>query len=150
MCCQHSEQQDSEDMMSEKTVGDLMHKGVIACKPETPMTEVVRIVSDTDVHAILVMDEDNHVLGIISHTDIIRFFGEDLAPHTAQEIMSQPVVDIEAGRTAREAAGLMLERDIDRLLVVEVQGDRRRPVGVISTTDLVKEMRGSRWVWYMG
>ena len=136
--------------MQEKTAGDLMHKGVIACKPETPMTEVVRIVSDTDVHAILVMDEDNHVLGVVSHMDIIRFYGEDLALRTAQEVMSTPVVDIEVNRPAKEAAGLMLEKEVHRLLVVEVEGSRRRPVGVISTTDLVKEMRGSRWVWYMG
>ena len=43
--------------MPDKTVGDLMHKGIIACRPDTPMTEVVRIVLDTDVHAIVVMDD---------------------------------------------------------------------------------------------
>ena len=49
--------------MSDKSVSDLMHKGVIACRPETPMTEVVRIVSDTDVHAIVVMDEYDRAHG---------------------------------------------------------------------------------------
>ncbi len=136
--------------MSEKTVSDLMHKGVIACKPETPMNEAVRIVSDTDVHAIIVMDENNQALGIISHTDIIRLFGKDLSQHIASEIMSSPVQDIAPDQTAAAAAKLMLEKDIHRLLVVEQDGDKKKAVGIISTTDLVKEMRGSRWVWYMG
>ncbi len=134
--------------MSERTVGELMHKGIIACKPETPMNEVVRIVSDTDVHAIVVMDEENNALGIISHMDIIPLFGEDLSQHTAREVMSQGVLDIEADKPAKAAAEKMVENKVHRLLVVE--GDERRPVGIISTTDLVKEMRGSRWVWYMG
>jgi CBS domain-containing protein len=136
--------------MSDKTVGELMHKGIIACRPQTRMTEVVRIVSDTDVHAIVVMDDEDHPLGIISHMDIIRFFGEDLSQYTAREVMKGGVIDIEADRPAKAAAALMLGKSIHRLIVVEVEGDERKPVGVLSTTDLVKDMRGARWIWYMG
>lgn len=136
--------------MPEQMVRDLMHKGIIACKPETPMNEVVRIVSDTDVHAIVVVDEENHASGVISHTDIIRFFGEDLSQYIASQVMSKIVIDIEVDQPAKAAADLMLEKDVHRLIVVEIEGDERKPVGIISTTDLVKEMRGSRWIWYMG
>ena len=136
--------------MSEKTVGDLMHKGIIACKPQIPMNEVVRIVSDTDVHAIVVMDDDDDALGIISHMDIIRFFGQDLSQYKAEEVMSHTVFNIASDRPAKDAADLMLDKNVHRLLVVEIEGDEQTPVGIISTTDLVKEMRGSRWVWYMG
>ncbi len=136
--------------MSDKTVADLMHKGIIACMPETPMNEVVRMVSDADVHAIVVMDQDNQALGIISHTDIIRLYGEDLSQHIAQAVMSSQAVAIESDKPARDAADLMLQRGVHRLLVIEIEEGRRRPVGIISTTDLVKDMRGSRWTWYMG
>jgi len=136
--------------MADKTVGDLMHRGVIACKLATPMDEVIRIVSDTDVHAIVVMDETNHALGVISHMDIIQFFGQDIASLTARDVMSGTVIDIEVGKPAKEAADLMLGKKVHRLLVVRVEGKQRKPVGIISTTDLVKEMRASRWVWYMG
>lgn len=136
--------------MSEKTVSDLMHKGVIACKPETPMNEVVRIVSDTDVHAIVVMGDENLPVGIISHTDIIRLYGEELSQHKAQEVMSKTIYDIEADAVAKQAADKMLASGVHRLLVVEGEGASKIPVGIISTTDLVKEMRGSRWIWYAG
>jgi CBS domain-containing protein len=136
--------------MSDKTVGDLMHKGIIACRPETPMNEVVRIVSDTDVHAIVVMDDEDNALGIISHMDIIRFFGEDISQYAAREVMSPQALDIASDQPAKLAADRMLEKGVHRLLVVEIEGQERTPVGIISTTDLVKEMRGSRWIWYMG
>lgn len=136
--------------MPVKTVGDLMHKGIIACGSSTPMDEVVRIVSDTSVHAIVVMDEGDQVLGIITHMEIIRLFGEDLAGYRARDVLSDAVFVIEADRPAKEAADLMLEQRVDRLLVVEVENGRRIPVGMLSTTDLVKEMRGVRWIWHMG
>lgn len=136
--------------MPVKTVGDLMHKGIIACGSSTPMDEVVRIVSDTSVHAIVVMDEGDQVLGIITHMEIIRLFGEDLAHYRARDVSSDAVFVVEADRPAKEAADLMLEQRVDRLLVVEVENGRRIPVGMLSTTDLVKEMRGVRWIWHMG
>lgn len=136
--------------MSDKLISDIMHKGVIACSPDTPMTEVVRIVSDTEVHAIIVMDGNNHPLGIVSHTDIIRLFGKDLTTYTAKDVMSHNVFDIAANEPAQKAAETLLKHGVHRLLVVEVENTERHPVGIISTTDLVKEMRGSRWVWYMG
>ena len=136
--------------MPDKTVADLMHKGIIACRPETAISEVVRIIGDAGVHAIVVMDQDNRPLGIISHTDIIRLYGEDLSQHAAQEVMSGPPLAIRSDAPARAAADLMVERRVHRLLVIEGEGDVSRPVGILSTTDLVRDMRGSRWTWYIG
>ena len=136
--------------MTDKLVSDLMHKGVIACRPATPMTEVVRIISDTDVHAIVVMDEYDRALGVVSHTDIIRLFGQDLTTYVAQDVMSRTVFDIAPDEPAKKAVDMMLEHGVHRLLVVQVRDSERHPIGIISTTDLVKEMRGSRWIWYMG
>ena len=136
--------------MPHKTVGDLMHKGVIACSPETPLNEIVRIINDMSVHAIMVMAPDNQALGIITHMDIIRYYGEDLNQLAAREMMSDQVFEIESGQPVKRAAEQMLERGVEHLLVVERQGDKQQPVGVVSTTDLIKEMRGSRWIWHLG
>jgi predicted transcriptional regulator len=133
-----------------KTVGDLMHKGVIACSPETPLNEIVRIINDTSVHAIMVMGPGNQPLGIITHMDIIHFYDEDLNQLVAREIMSDQLFDIGSDRPAKLAAEQMLLKGVGHLLVIERQGDERQPVGVISTTDLIKEMRGSRWIWHIG
>ncbi|MCR4407056.1 MAG: CBS domain-containing protein [Anaerolineae bacterium] len=136
--------------MAETTVGDIMHKGVIACKPDTPLQEVVRIVADTDVHAIVVVDSQGEVRGIISHFDLIKCYGTDLQNRKAQDIMTPEVVDIAPTVPVSEAVQLMVEHDIHRLLVTEMTPTGKRPVGVLSTTDVVKDMRGARWVWYMG
>jgi CBS domain-containing protein len=136
--------------MAGTIVGDIMHKGVIACKPDTPLQEVVRIVADTDVHAIIVVDAQDEVRGIISHFDLIKCYGTDLQERKAQDIMTSEVVDIGPTASVPEAVKLMVEHDIHRLLVTEMTPTGKKPVGVLSTTDVVKDMRGARWVWYMG
>jgi len=136
--------------MPDKTVGDLMQKGIIACRPDTPVTEVVRIVLDTDVHAIVVVDEESQALGLISDLDIVRLYGTDLSRHTAREVMSDGVQEIEPDQPARLAAARMLEKGVQRLLVYERIDGQARPVGIISATDLVKGMRGARWIWHIG
>ncbi len=136
--------------MPDRTVGDLMHKGVISCRPETPMSEVVWMVADTDLHAIVVIDRDNQPLGIISHADIIRLYGEDLSQHVAEEVMSRQVIAVESGEPARAAVAVLLQQAVHCLLVVEVDEGHRRPVGMLSPSDLVKDMRGARWTWRIG
>ena len=104
-----------------------------------------------EVHAIVVMGDDGTVQGIISHMDIIRLYGQNLMEHTASEVMTPGVIFTAPNTTVAEAAQQMLERDVHRLLVCEIAVDgKHKPVGIISTTDIVKQMRGAKWMWYMG
>lgn len=135
--------------MANKTVGDLMHKGVIACSPETAMSEVVRIVNDTSVHAIVVIDGQGQPVGVVTHMDIIRLYGQDLSRYQAKDVMSGPVIAIETHQPAELGAELMQAHGVERLLVVETEEGTEIPVGMVSTTDLVKDMRGARWIWHV-
>jgi crotonyl-CoA carboxylase/reductase len=139
-----------EEAVSHKTVADLMHKGIIACSLSTPMDQVVRIVNDTSVHAIVVMDENSNAVGMVSHMDIIRLYGQDLSEFSARDVMSDKVIVISSDQPAKAGADLMLQNNVDRLLVMEPDQSRPRPAGMLSTTDLVKEMRGARWIWHVG
>ena len=128
--------------MSVKIVKDIMHKGVIACHPNTAVTEVVRVLADTEVHAIVVTSPDGDLTGIISHMDVIPHYGQPLEGKTAADTAS-------LDSTVTEAMKLMVEKHIHRVVVTEAGPNGIHvPVGVLSTTDIVREMRGSRWMWY--
>ena len=60
--------------------------------------------------------------------------------------MTAGVISIPEDATVAEAAKRMLESKIHRLLVIDETG---RPLGILSTTDIIREMRGTRWVWYL-
>lgn len=135
--------------MAEKLVKHIMHNGVISCRFDTPVSDVVRILSDTDIHALVVTGEDGEVVGIVSHMDIIPHHSEDLTQLTAQEIMTGNVISVAPDSPVQEAIDVMVGKRIHRLVVTEVAGGKLLPVGVLSTTDIVREMRGSKWTWYV-
>jgi CBS domain-containing protein len=134
--------------MAERRVKDIYHKGVIFCRPNTPLQEVVRVMADTDIHAIVVAEKEGaEPMGVVSHVDAIAHYGEDLSQIKAADVMTPNVITISENATVSEAVKKMLESHIHRLVVVDEKGT---PLGILSTTDVVRDMRGSKWVWYMG
>jgi len=128
----------------EKNVRDLMHPGLHTCRPDATLGQVAVLLTRHHVHALLVVDENQHPLGIISDYDLLA--GEWLSADpqglatmrtmTASELMSSPVDTVEAGSSLKSAAKMLLEKDINRLLVTE----RGEPVGVISISDFVSSI----------
>ncbi|MCS6843971.1 MAG: CBS domain-containing protein [Caldilineales bacterium] len=135
--------------MSQKLVKQVMHHGVIGCQADTPVSEVVRILSDTDIHALVVTGEAGEVVGIISHMDVIPLHGQDLSRYTASDIMTKKVISVSPDTPMSDAVKIMIDKRIHRLVVTEPQEDKLMPVGVLSTTDVVREMRGAKWTWYL-
>jgi predicted transcriptional regulator len=147
-CLRHNLSPEAQNM-SEKLVRHIMHNGVISCRSDTPVSDVVRILSDTDIHALVITGEAGEVVGIISHMDIIPHHTEDLSHLTAAEIMTSKVISIAPESSVRDAIDVMVGKRIHRLVVTQPAGDKLMPVGVLSTTDIVREMRGSKWTWYV-
>ena len=129
--------------MTEKLVKHIMHNGVIGCKSDTPLSEVVRILSDTDIHALVVTGDSGEVVGIVSHMDIIPHHAEDLTKLTAREVMTSKVITVTPESKVSEAIDVLVKNRIHRLVVSDPEGDKLLPVGVLSTTDIVREMRGA-------
>ncbi len=127
-----------------KIVRDLMHPGLHTCHKEATLGQVAAVLSEYHVHALVVVDGADKVLGIISDFDLLA--GEWLAVDpqdlatmrqlTAGELMSSPVESVEADLPLKAAAHKLVEKDINRLLVTE----HGKPVGVISTSDFVSSI----------
>lgn len=47
-----------------------------------------------------------------------------------------------------EAIHIMMEKHIRFLVVTEEGPEGRTPVGVLSTTDVIRHLVGPRWTWY--
>jgi len=128
----------------QNTVRDYMHAGVLTCPPATRLGEVAVILDKNHKHALFVADQAGKILGVITDFDLLA--GEWLSadPHsltvmrnmTAGELMSTPVDTIEASAPADDAARLMRQQVIRRILVTE----NSQPVGVISVSDFIANL----------
>ncbi|NJN16404.1 MAG: CBS domain-containing protein [Oscillochloris sp.] len=129
----------------ERTVGEVMHTGVLTCLRDTPIQDVARRMSEQDISALVVVNEEGLLIGLISRTDLVnaRLY-EQYWKHwrglTAGHIMITDVVSVNAADTLEQAGKLMMERRIHRVVVVEEGEKGVKPIGVLSVTDIVRDI----------
>ena len=124
-----------------------MHRGTVTCSPATSLEEAVRILSDSDVTALVVVGNAGELLGILSHIDVLRHYGENLAERQVGEIMNPAVLTVQPDTPLQGAITMMLNGHAYRLMVTTPSANGNMPVGVISTTDIIRHLRGARWAW---
>ena len=124
-----------------KTVRDLMHPGVLTCKPNATLGQVAVLLSQHHVHALIVTDSKGRHLGIISDYDLLA--GEWLAVDaeslaamqklTAADLMTFPMDTVDVNISIKKAAHILNTKDFNRLVATE----NDHPVGMISLSDFV-------------
>ncbi|MEF9887028.1 CBS domain-containing protein [Streptomyces sp. P9-A4] len=115
--------------MKHMKVGGLMSDDVVSAVPATSFREVAKLLAEHDISGVPVLDDDDHVVGVVSESDL-------LARHelTARELMTTPAVTVHAEETVADAARLMVRRGVERLPVVD---EEERLVGIVTRRDLL-------------
>ena len=115
-------------------VKDIMTNSVISIDASATVKEAAKMMEDTKVGAIVVM-EDNAPTGIITDRD----FAIKIAAHAIpldtpiRKVMSTPLFTISPRESVWLAADLMYTRGIRKLPVI----DDDKVVGIVTATDLV-------------
>lgn len=128
------------DEMRDKLVRDVMHRKVISCRVDTPLKEVARRMDSEGINALVVVDESGDLSGVVSQTDLVKVSEQDWENMAAEDVMTSNVVTIVADIPVLAAVELMLDNQIHRLVITQGGLAPRRPVGVLSMTDVVSEM----------
>jgi acetoin utilization protein AcuB len=63
-----------DDLLSGLLVEEIMTEEVIAATPDAFIEEAARLMADNKIGGLPVVDEDNHVVGVITETDVFRAF----------------------------------------------------------------------------
>lgn len=109
---------------------------VVSCTESTPVTEVVALLNEHRIGALLVLEE-GAIRGIVSERDIVVCLhkrGAATLDARAGELMTAPVETVTSATRVSAAMELMTERRFRHLPVV----DSGRLVGIVSIGDLVK------------
>jgi CBS domain-containing protein len=128
------------------TVGDLMSRDPISISADAPLMRAERILREHGVSGLPVVNGSGALVGVLSRTDLLSArWNEGLALDwpglRVRYLMTAPGITARPEMGVREAAELMERHRIHRLIVVD--GDGRVPVGVFSTSDLVRAVTGS-------
>ena len=125
------------------TVGELMTPDPIVIEESSTVYDAVRVLEENDISGMPVIDGDGVLVGVISQTDIVRaravgHLWERWPGLRVRHLMHSPALTADRAMSLEDAAQVMEHAHVHRLVVVD--DDQMRPVGVISTTDLVRSL----------
>jgi len=139
-------------------VQDIMSREVHAVQADTPLLEVIEMLLDKVYRALPVVDEAQHVIGIVTEANLLDKV--DLLATSAQQQLTKAEVAIELQRLSRidqpiakamtpnpitvssdmtvlQAVELMIEHDIKRLPVVDSE---KKLIGIVSRVDVLRAL----------
>ena len=111
---------------------------VATVERERPILEVVELLRQRDIGAVIVIEPDGSVAGILSERDIVRAMAErgptDLVPLQAADLMTTEVTHCEPRHDINQIMKLMTEGRFRHMPVLE----EGQLVGVVSIGDAVR------------
>jgi CBS domain-containing protein len=114
-------------------VGEVMRTDVKKIDMGEPIEKAARIMKNENIGSVIVVGDKN-IKGIVTATDIVYKHVADKKGKTVSDIMTKNPVTISPEKTIEEAAGLMVEKGIEKLLVF----DKNKLVGIITNNDILR------------
>ncbi|MFO1076390.1 MAG: CBS domain-containing protein [Planctomycetota bacterium] len=138
---------------------DVMQRELVTVRVSDTLEEVERILADSKISGVPVVDENDRVLGVLSASDLVDRYAdgeetkeergyaaedddgdeeylerEDDDGLCAGDVMTPEIESIDPDTSLRQVAKLMVSRRIHRLLVVQ----KGKLVGIVSTLDVMR------------
>ncbi|SFI08122.1 CBS domain-containing protein [Tindallia magadiensis] len=150
-----------EPMQDELKAKDIMVKDVMTVTEDQTVDQVIQLLMDHNISGLPVVDEDNHVVGIVTEGDLIyrskkleipRYFTildsyiffdntkkvEDqirkMVGYRVKEIMTKEVIVVDIEDTVEDIATTMTRKNINRVPVTK----EGKLVGIVTRRDIIR------------
>lgn len=155
---------ESEPPATGTTIAELMYRDVPTVSPQATLEQIVQALEQNRRRRAVVVDAEQHVLGIISDGDLMRRSQHESRPglldrlrrlvsgqpapppvvlldarETAVDLMTTPVFTIPVDASPTVALRLMMQHGVKRLPVVDGDG---RLVGLLGRASLLRGLSG--------
>ncbi len=129
-------------MTDDHTVQSIMKSDLIAVTPETPIIDVSQLMLEKRVRCVLICDDDMHLLGIVTDSDLV--FGvsgksTEILEEPISQIMVADPVAVDPDTDIYEVVAIMSDRGFRRVPIV----DGSKAVGIVSIRDIVRSILAS-------
>jgi len=127
-------------------VSDVMTRSLITVTDDTTVHEAMHEMRRNEVSSLVVEPNDKGEWGIMTRRDIVtKIVRGNTSPtdSTVGEIASRPVVTVSPETQLREAANVIAEKNISRLLVAGKDGEL---LGITTETDIFGAIEQSGWL----
>lgn len=132
------------DPPDELMVADVMTLDPIVIRADASLEHAIELMRAADIRGLPVVDESGELVGVISQTDLVALADAPMMGRLLRakpdglrvgELMTHPAITVLLTERLAEAARLMVEHHVHRLVAVDESG---RAVGVLSAIDFVE------------
>lgn len=125
-------------------VSDIMVRNVKTAEENQTINAIAKVMSENNIGSVVIVksNEVDGLAGIITERDIVRIAGAVQTSSSttvlqliARDIMSKPIITIDAGSSIQDAIQSMKLNNIRRLPVVNREG---RMVGILADKDIFR------------
>ena len=115
-----------------------INRDIITLDKDLSVKSAIKLMVRRNIGSVVITGERSSPIGIVTERDILKSIAyRKTKPETkVEEIMSEPLISVEANETLGEAAEMMIKKKIRRLLVT--QNDKY--IGIITQRDLQRLM----------
>jgi len=155
----------SDNQIKKIYLRDVMTKKVISVSPETPITEVTKIITEHNFDGVPVVDKNNRLVGIITEYDLItqtstinasflqkiitdiyaekkedppKIGTQDISELKVQDIMNREPLTLGENATFEEAIETFKAHH--RVNPIPIVNDRNEVLGIISRFDILRPL----------
>lgn len=122
---------------NQPTVVEYMHENPITVNKNATLQNASEIMDEHNVGALLVVDDENQYVGIVSEKRIAReglAKGHDPATTPVQMVMRKDPISIDRHQLARDAQAVMKSNGVRHLVVK----DGETIIGILTLSDLIR------------
>ena len=119
---------------------DWMTKPVITIPPDKSVFEAVKVMSQKDIGALIVIDEKKKLKGIFTERDVLKMVAQeqDLKAIKVSDVMIKKVRTVDVGATILEVSKVMHEHGFRRIPLTK----NGEVVGIMTDKNLIELMSG--------
>ena len=116
-------------------VKSIMTEEVIWVTPQTPIYEALHLLTEHKISGLPVVDEDRHVVGILSEKDVLAILLDKHpdAKKTVSNYMSRDVISFTEDASAIDICKFFIQSNIRRVPIIR----DNKLVGIVSRRDIV-------------
>jgi len=117
-------------------VKDYMTQKSETVSPEDSVLSAIELMVENDQGSVIVLDEKDKVIGIFTERDVLRHYMTNQSKFLhlkVSEVMSSPVQTVPEDMKVSDALGIMNDKNVRRLPVVDKSG---KMIGFVSWKEL--------------
>jgi len=120
----------------------------LVCRDQTTILSAARTMTQAGWRSVLVVDSKGRPLGVVTGSDLMRFAGRDVDESlNVRDVMNRNLVRTDINASLQQAADLMIQNHLHRVIVIDENDPESFPLGIISSFDIVAEMARPGSIW---